>query len=169
MGAPTALAAVSVSARRRGLPQHRGQTLEPAKRRERGQVGRDSERGLSFGPSLTRSGSGTSRFRRPSSPGCPFSPPPAGGCGAVLLPRGLCHGRVPCAQARSCSPKPAITSPSGHRHPGPRPDSLGVSDRVGLRAIYLPPIADGPLLTDLAAIPSIPFSVPCACCCSAPC
>jgi hypothetical protein len=32
MGAPTALAAVTVSARRRGLPQHRGQTPEPAKR-----------------------------------------------------------------------------------------------------------------------------------------
>jgi hypothetical protein len=29
------LAAVTVSARRRGLPQHRGQTPEPAKRRER--------------------------------------------------------------------------------------------------------------------------------------
>jgi hypothetical protein len=30
-----ALAAVTVSARRRGLPQHRGQTPEPAKRRRR--------------------------------------------------------------------------------------------------------------------------------------
>src|SRR5271165_775493 len=35
MGAPTALAAVTVSARRRGLPQHRGQTPKPAKRRGR--------------------------------------------------------------------------------------------------------------------------------------
>ena len=34
MGAPTALAAVTVSARR-GLPQHRGQTPQPAKRNDR--------------------------------------------------------------------------------------------------------------------------------------
>jgi hypothetical protein len=35
MGAPTALAAVTVSARRRGLPQHRGQTPKAAKRNDR--------------------------------------------------------------------------------------------------------------------------------------
>ena len=35
MGAPTALAAETASARRRGLPQHRGKTPQPAKRSER--------------------------------------------------------------------------------------------------------------------------------------
>ena len=40
MGAPTALAAVTVSARRRGLPQHRGQTPQPAKRNDRIRIAR---------------------------------------------------------------------------------------------------------------------------------
>ena len=41
MGAPTALATVTVSARCWGRPQHRGRTPEPAKRNKRaGQVGR---------------------------------------------------------------------------------------------------------------------------------